>query len=189
MGCQAGNAEGRRKYRNVVRTGHLEAECYGKRMRILTRLLVLSGLVLAASLHAQPPVPAAVQAESAEHKYAQQKLDEAIRLHAEVRELNRPLQTEIDELERVISKATLPTPEFRRALDRQRLLLEQSIPILKKAAVIEKTIPVLKSRLIHADDCLAMYQNTIDKKTSDLTTRESDQIKACKSIDLYPPEK
>src|ERR1035438_10668626 len=79
MGCQAGNAEGRRKYRNVVRTGHLEAECYGKRMRILTRLLVLSGLVLAASLHAQPPVPAAVQAESAEHKYAQQKLDEAIR--------------------------------------------------------------------------------------------------------------
>ena len=42
-------------------------------------------------------------------------------------------------------------------------------------------------RLQHANDCVKFYKETVDKKVSDLTTRESDMIKACKSIDSYPP--
>lgn len=45
------------------------------------------------------------------------------------------------------------------------------------------------ARLQHADDCAKIYKDTVDKKVSDLTTRETDMIKACKSIGSYPPPK
>lgn len=45
----------------------------------------------------------------------------------------------------------------------------------------------MKFNLDHADECAAIYQKTIDEKAADITTRETDQIKACKSAGLYPP--
>jgi hypothetical protein len=39
------------------------------------------------------------------------------------------------------------------------------------------------------DVCLKLYRSTIDKKTSDLTTREIEGISGCRSLNSYPPEK
>jgi hypothetical protein len=38
------------------------------------------------------------------------------------------------------------------------------------------------------DECLASFHKTIDKKKSDLTVRESDSVKLCQDLELYPPE-
>ena len=46
-----------------------------------------------------------------------------------------------------------------------------------------------KMRLDHVDECLAVYNKTIDKKISDLTTRDVDSVAACKAAELYPPQK
>lgn len=62
-------------------------------------------------------------------------------------------------------------------LDNERLRLTQ----------IE--LPMLKLRMDEADRCLAIFTATIDKKTSDLTTRETEQLQACRSANLYPPPK
>jgi hypothetical protein len=35
--------------------------------------------------------------------------------------------------------------------------------------------------------CAVIYQNTIDKKVKDLTVREEQQVRACQTLDLYPP--
>ena len=43
-------------------------------------------------------------------------------------------------------------------------------------------------QLRDVDKCVAVYHATIDKKVSDQTTREVDEIKMCKAEDLYPPE-
>lgn len=48
-------------------------------------------------------------------------------------------------------------------------------------------VRLLQLRMDTADGCALLYRNTIDKKTSDLTTREADLIKGCKSIENYPP--
>jgi hypothetical protein len=47
----------------------------------------------------------------------------------------------------------------------------------------------LTFNLQHADECAVIYKKTIDEKAADITTRESEQIKACQSVDLYPPRK
>jgi hypothetical protein len=47
----------------------------------------------------------------------------------------------------------------------------------------------LKRKVDVTDPCLKLYHDTIDKKIADLTTRELDQIQACKALDLYPPSK
>jgi hypothetical protein len=47
----------------------------------------------------------------------------------------------------------------------------------------------LEIRLVHVDSCVATYHKTIDKKGSDLTVRESEQVKTCQSLDLYPPQR
>lgn len=35
--------------------------------------------------------------------------------------------------------------------------------------------------------CSAIYQGTIDKKVTDLTVREDQQVRACQALGLYPP--
>jgi hypothetical protein len=36
--------------------------------------------------------------------------------------------------------------------------------------------------------CRLVYQSTIDKKQGDLTVREAEQIRACQSLNFYPPD-
>jgi hypothetical protein len=52
--------------------------------------------------------------------------------------------------------------------------------------VLKKLDPILK-KIEHFDDCDLIYQQTIDMKQSDLTTRQVGQITGCKALDLYPP--
>jgi len=40
---------------------------------------------------------------------------------------------------------------------------------------------------LKVEDCRKVYQRTIDKKTYDLTVRETELVAGCRSLDLYPP--
>ena len=50
-------------------------------------------------------------------------------------------------------------------------------------------ISTAKQQVEVVDVCLKLYRSTIDKKTSDLTTREIEGISGCRSLNSYPPEK
>lgn len=50
-------------------------------------------------------------------------------------------------------------------------------------------IRVKRLRMDRVDDCLRVYKDTVDKRMSELTTREGDMIKACRDLDSYPPPK
>jgi hypothetical protein len=45
----------------------------------------------------------------------------------------------------------------------------------------------LELKLKIVDACAAVYQKTIDEKAADITTREAELIKECRSLDSYPP--
>jgi hypothetical protein len=68
------------------------------------------------------------------------------------------------------------------------LLLRRLADGEQKSAVLAD-INKLKERLELVDPCLRLYRTTIDKKVSNLTTRETEQIAACRSLDFYPPAK
>jgi hypothetical protein len=96
----------------------------------------------------------------------------------------------VDHVQKMIALGHKPGPEpeslgFFVPLD----MLRQLSNVTETHDRIASQLPTLKSRLQHADECVAFYKKTIDEKVSDLTNRESEQIKACKAIDLYPPEK
>jgi hypothetical protein len=54
---------------------------------------------------------------------------------------------------------------------------------------IIKQCDLLKTKLKYADDCRKVYDKTIDEKAADITTRESELIKACRELEMYPPPK
>ena len=53
----------------------------------------------------------------------------------------------------------------------------------------EQNVTLLKQRVEHVDGCVKVFQVTIDMKPSDLTIRQTEQVKECRSLDLYPPQK
>jgi hypothetical protein len=55
--------------------------------------------------------------------------------------------------------------------------------VMDKMADILTTVTTM---LNHVDDCTKTYHQTIDKKTSDLTIRETTAVKTCQALDLYP---
>jgi len=68
------------------------------------------------------------------------------------------------------------------AADRKRLADEQ-----KKRDAEEEAEAAEKRRTVRAA-CAAIYKNTVDKKISDLTVREEQQVRACQTLGLYPPQ-
>jgi hypothetical protein len=56
-------------------------------------------------------------------------------------------------------------------------------------AAIGRNIAGLRAKVSHVDECVAVYIKTIEEKSADVTNRLAEQIKACKSMGLYPPEK
>ena len=66
-------------------------------------------------------------------------------------------------------------------------LLQQEDSLVASIERYGKEKERLMTRMAHMDECAAVYRATIDKKTSDLTMRESQLVKACQAIDLYPP--
>jgi hypothetical protein len=55
------------------------------------------------------------------------------------------------------------------------------------AARERQVFDLLLTQLTNADKCGTLYRQTIDKKTSDLTVRETQLIDACRTLRLYPP--
>ncbi len=51
---------------------------------------------------------------------------------------------------------------------------------------IEAQEALVSAQLAKVDECKKTYRTTIDKKTSDLTVRESTAVKTCQALDLYP---
>jgi predicted nucleic acid-binding Zn-ribbon protein len=145
--------------------------------------------------------------ESAEHKHARQNLDQATKSHAELLEQIKPISDKLGQnnaqVER-LQKEQMNLNPSKRGFDKashaltlqidpiladSNELVSQILTLKRSDEPIMTKLPLLKSRLEHADDCVAVYNKTIDEKVSDITTRESEQIKACKSLDLYPPNK
>jgi hypothetical protein len=109
-----------------------------------------------------PPVPTPI--ESPEHKFAR---------------LNYLRMAEIMDTVRAAYKRYSEKPDPSVNMDAMQ----------KQMAKSEDELDLLKLRLGLADDCLKVYQRTIDKKVSDQTTRDVEQIKACQTLNLYPPPK
>jgi len=55
------------------------------------------------------------------------------------------------------------------------------------ATSMPDTTEPVKAPTTITEKCAAVYNATIDKKVSDITTRENDQIAACTWIGIYPP--
>jgi hypothetical protein len=84
----------------------------------------------------------------------------------------------------------------RKALEEGLMLRRKALAANRKAQAfneelgpIRELVDRLSAQLKNVDDCAKLYPATIDKKVSDLTTRETDAIKMCKALDLYPPPK
>lgn len=95
----------------------------------------------------------------------------------------------LEHAERMIALGARVTPETKTGEVIPPDMLRQISDITDTHDRIVKELPTLESRVQHVDDCVVVYKKTIDEKVSDLTTRESEQIKACKALDLYPPDK
>jgi len=90
---------------------------------------------------------------------------------------------------RMIGLGAKPKPEQKVGEVVPPGLLRQLSDITETHDRIVRELPALETRFLHADECAAVYKKTIDEKVSELTTRESEQIKACQSAGLYPPDK
>jgi hypothetical protein len=55
----------------------------------------------------------------------------------------------------------------------------------KRSALEAAHVRLLRKRLAVA--CNSVYQNTIDKKVTDLTVREAEVVKKCQDVGMYPP--
>ena len=53
---------------------------------------------------------------------------------------------------------------------------------------ISEVLVQFETQLKHVDDCLTVYRITIDKKFSDQTKREVEQIKMCQTNSLFPSQ-
>ncbi|MGA2723858.1 MAG: hypothetical protein ABSG79_15790 [Bryobacteraceae bacterium] len=141
--------------------------------------------------------------ESAEHKYARQKLepvakrlDELMRLAEANGERMKSACSYLDEPNsgRPVFRAHEKSSEKKEALanyEARKDACQKAVAdnTAAEAAAVAIESSRLEIKLKHADECAAVYQKTIDEKASDVTTRETEQIKACQSIDLYPPAK
>jgi hypothetical protein len=70
-----------------------------------------------------------------------------------------------------------------------RPVLSQQIAIADIVLEADSKIETLTAQLEHADTCTVVYRATIDKKVSDLTTRQSEQVTMCKNLNQYPPKR
>ena len=68
-------------------------------------------------------------------------------------------------------------------------LMEEAQDYRSAVRALPAAISTAKQQVEAVDVCLKLYRSTIDKKTSDLTTREIEGISGCRSLNSYPPEK
>jgi hypothetical protein len=68
-------------------------------------------------------------------------------------------------------------------------LMEEAQDYRSAVRALPAAISTARQQVEIVDSCLKMYRSTIDKRTSDLTTREIEGISVCRSLNSYPPAK
>jgi hypothetical protein len=161
------------------------------RRLLLVWLVVSAAAVFADDKPAEVPKAPATVDESPEHKHARIEYE---RWRSTFNDLSVRCTFLMDEG----TKLRKLTDEAYQAGDRDKLetvtkqrianleLTKQLLPLAERA---EQQMSQLEQRLKHADECAKMYSQTIDQKTSDLPVRQTELVKACQSMSLYPPEK
>jgi hypothetical protein len=132
--------------------------------------------VRAASSKSVLPAP---QEVSAERQFAQKEYDA----------LNAAIDAMKEELDRTMARFEKEKSKPTENLMLEEYLLDRADLLDRKRNSGVEELEVLGLRLKHVDDCTSVYHNTIDLKVSDLTGRQTESVKACRSLGLYPPEK
>lgn len=116
------------------------------------------------------PVSTKARPETKEHKFVKAQLAETQRRYDQV-----------DAMMKEPKKDTTgySSEQLQAEIDRGRRMIQ-----LYGDLIVE--VARQKSRLEHVDACTALFHRTIDKKTSDLTVRETTLVKDCTAMDLYP---
>jgi predicted P-loop ATPase len=91
---------------------------------------------------------------------------------------------------------TLPEAEAKADAEEQKRLAEEAKEEARKEALESARLTKLRAiqaakdaeerRRIRAG-CGAIYRSTADRKVSDLTVKEEQQVRACQALGLYPP--
>jgi hypothetical protein len=183
-------------------------------MKVVSLAFALASVVLVpcygqdkpATKATKPAVKAPLVPVSPEKRFAQSKYDDALaelakteskindlRLAEPARrlELNAKCEAELKKVD-----VELAPVHIQHSAEQQQEcddLLHESDPkrleLERVKGEITATLEVLKPRLDYADTCAKVYRITIDTKQSDVTVRQIEQMKACRSLELYPPEK
>jgi len=119
--------------------------------------------------------------ESAEHKYAQHKFDQATKEHIERLAQIEALREKVRQIDGQIS------PDINTRVDRLRIN-DRIKDLISFDESTKDDMKKLRDQLEVVDSCALIYRTTIDKRSADITTRESELIMACKMLELYPPE-
>jgi membrane protein involved in colicin uptake len=74
----------------------------------------------------------------------------------------------------------------RLAAERKKKDAELDVQLAKHRAEEEAKAAEERQKIRAA--CALIYRNTVDKKITDLTVREEQQVRACQALGLYPPQ-
>ncbi len=168
-------------------------------MKLMLSFALLSGMY--AQNTANSVAPSAAQ--TTQSKRQPSKREDAPREsaeHALVRQEHERVEHYFDDSQKEYNEAlrrdpTCKTPEpISHPVTRESLCGEEMLgcqmPTCLALLNLEKAreaLERLEYKLAHVDDCVKTYRGTIDKKISNLTTREVLRIKVCRSAELYPP--
>ena len=160
--------------------------------------VVLIGLLFVVGLAAQTTTPKQPVTKKPAAKVAESKAHAAIRTQCEakIKEcetlwLDAKASAELD-TNRDSSDVARAETKLRLLKLQLALTIYQALPDtpgrpcqVRPDGTMSDELDGLEKRLKYVDSCIATYHKTIDKKNADLTVRESEQVKACQSLDLY----
>jgi hypothetical protein len=118
------------------------------------------------------PEPALTTIGTAEHNYALRAYETArdryLQLHKTIADLQEQLQSVGHGQQWNVVRSRLDAP-------------------LQELRQVEPSVKLLQNRLDTVDACTAIYGQTKDLRVSDLTSKQTEFVKACQALDQYPP--
>jgi len=142
----------------------------------------IRGLLAAArSIESEPPLAGRQTMESVEHQLARERYDRVAPLCREDEKKQKENQAQLELL-------SSEKPDNWRYFVQIDFLAANSRMYGLVTGECHDALEEARLQVEHVDACLNVYNQTADKKTSDLTNRETGQISECKSLNLYPPQ-
>lgn len=148
-------------------------------------VISMAGLVSCTATKSQPNSKVVAEksdapiGESPEHAFAVHRYEDSV--------------AHLAKLKKGLAKAEAASDAFEKSGkedDGTGLTLMEEVQDYRSAIrAFPAAISTAKHQVEVVDVCLKLYRSTIDKKTSDLTTREIEGISECRSLNSYPPEK